>query len=157
MARDLFGLLLSSYPIVHHALRPRDPAGAGQGKLSEHQATILAQLDRAEPRTLTELAALMRVALPTMSLLVEKLVGGGLVRRDRDPGDRRRVLLRLSAAGERTLAGRSLVDPIRVRALLGVLNPAERVQGAEGLAVMARAARRLAQIETSAGRSTEDP
>jgi DNA-binding MarR family transcriptional regulator len=155
MARDAVGLVLASYPVIHQALRPLRPGA--DGKLSDHQATVLAQLDRLEPRTLTELAGLMRVALPTMSLLVDRLASAGLVRRDRDPADRRRLLLRLSALGERSLSAKSLIDPNRVRALLGVLSPVERSESAEGLATLARAARRLAQLETAAGRPGEEP
>ena len=154
MARDAVGLVLASYPVLHQALRPRIRPGT-DGKLSDHQATVLSQLDRTEPRTLTELAGLMRVALPTMSLVVDRLVGGGLVRRDRDAADRRRVLLRLSALGERNLAAKALIDPNRVRALLNVLNPSERSEGAEGLATLARAARRLALLESATGRPGE--
>jgi DNA-binding MarR family transcriptional regulator len=154
MPRDAVGLVLASYPVIHQALRPRLRPGV-DGKLSDHQATVLAQLDRSEPRTLTELAGLMRVALPTMSLVVERLVSAGLVRRDRDPGDRRRVLLRLSALGERSLSAKALIDPNRVRALLNVLSPVERSESAEGLATLARAARRLALLEITAGRAGE--
>ena len=156
MSRDPVGVVLASYPVVHHALKPRAPSEAG-APVSEHQATVLAHLDRGEPRTLTELALAMRVALPTMSLLIDRLSGAGLVRRDRDPKDRRRVRLRLSAAGERVVAGRSLVDPDRVRALFAVLDPAERIQSAEGLATLARAARRLVELEIRGPEPTEQP
>ncbi len=142
MALDPHGRLLALYPVVHHALRQREVTEAGQ-RLSAHQATVLAHLDRATSHTLTELAGAIGVALPTMSLLVNRLVDLGFVRRERDPGDRRRVALRLTAAGLRAAAARSLLDPERVRALLDLLSPDERAAGVDGLATLAKAARRL--------------
>jgi DNA-binding MarR family transcriptional regulator len=136
--------IVEALPVLHHAVRSRVERRAAAGQVSDHQLTILAQLGRAEAVTVTELAARMRVALPTMSLLVERLVRAGLLRRERDPKDGRRVLVRLSAAGGRLLAGRSPIDPGRVRALLAALTPAERAAGVEGVTTLARAARRLA-------------
>lgn len=156
MARDPVARVLAAYPIVHHALRQRDvvdPSGGGggggagaagaPGRLSIHQATVLAHLDRVASVTLTELAGRIGVALPTMSLLIDRLVRGGLVRRERDPADGRRVALRLTGAGARAAASRSLLDPDRVRALLDVLTAEERSIGVDGLVTLARAARRL--------------
>jgi DNA-binding MarR family transcriptional regulator len=85
----------------------------------------------------------MGVALPTMSLLVDRLTKAGLIRRERNPDDGRRVSLRLTAAGERVRLGHSLIDPGKVRTLLGLLAPDERVLGVEGLTTLARAARRM--------------
>ena len=136
--------MLDAYPIIHQALRTRSDRGRGAGRISPHQAVILAQLDRAEPTTVSELAARMNVALPTMSLMLNRLVRNGLVRRDRDRADRRRVLVRLSSDGIRTRARFSLIDPVRVRSLLAAMTPAERSAGVNGLVTLARAARKLA-------------
>lgn len=149
MARDAESRLLTLYPVVHHALRQRavtDPTGH---RLSVHQATVLAHLDRATSHTLTQLAGEIGVALPTMSLLIARLVDLGFVRRERDPEDGRRVALRLSAAGLRAAAARSLLDPERVRALLDLLTPEERSAGVDGLATLAKAARHLATLPTT--------
>jgi DNA-binding MarR family transcriptional regulator len=105
--------------------------------------SVLAQLDRRTPYTVSVLASTMGVSLPTISLLVDRLVRAGLIRKDRDPSDRRRIQLRLTAAGERVVQSRSLLDADRVRALLGSLTPDELTLGVEGLATLARAARRM--------------
>lgn len=103
---------------------------------------------------MTALAGLMEVAMPTMSLLVDRLEGAGLVRRDRDPDDGRRVLLRLTEAGTKAVRGRSLLDPDRVRSLLAALTPAERAAGVDGLVTLARAAQKVAPNRLSSrGRS----
>lgn len=56
------------------------------------------------PSTIGELARHKAVSLPTMSKSVEMLVRRGWVERVADEADRRRTLVRLSAAGRRVLA-----------------------------------------------------
>jgi DNA-binding MarR family transcriptional regulator len=51
------------------------------------------------PRRITELAALERLAQPTMTQLVKRLEGEGLVARERQADDGRVVLVRLTDAG----------------------------------------------------------
>lgn len=153
MPRDPVATVLAAYPVLHHAVRQRDLKTAAGGKVSPHQATVLAHL-AAAPLAVSQLAAQVGVALPTMSLLVDRLEGAGLVRRDRDPGDGRRVLLALTDAGARVVRGRSLLDPDRVRALLALLPAEERAAGVDGLVTLARAAERLAPtLRSSRGRS----
>lgn len=143
MAVDPVSRVLRAYPVLHRAWRQRRvSAGPGRG-VSAHQATLLAQLDRRTPRSVSDLAHTMSVSLPTISLTVDRLARAGLVRKDRDPRDRRRAQVRLTPAGERVVARRSLLDPARVRALLEALSPEERALGVDGLTTLARAARRL--------------
>jgi DNA-binding MarR family transcriptional regulator len=65
---------------------------------------ILHQLSRsgAHGMRMTELAAATLIARSSCSRLVGELVGSGLVERHADPGDRRAVRVRLSAAGRGT-------------------------------------------------------
>jgi MarR family transcriptional regulator, temperature-dependent positive regulator of motility len=156
VARDPVGRMLAAYPVIHQACRQRDlPAPEGGARVSAHQASVLAQLESGEGITLTELAGRMGTALPTMSLLVDRLARAGLLARDRDPEDGRRVLIRLTAPGERVVSSRSLLDPERVRALLATLTPAERARSVDGLATLARAARRLSSTATEREPSSE--
>jgi DNA-binding MarR family transcriptional regulator len=55
------------------------------------------------PRRITELAALERLAQPTMTQLVQRLEGDGLVARERHADDGRVVLVRLTPAGSAAL------------------------------------------------------
>ncbi len=144
MASDPVTQLMAAYPIVHHALRQREHAGQGGERVSAHQATVLAHLDADHGQTLTELAAALGVALPTMSLLMDRLVRSGLVHRERDPADGRRVALRLTEAGVSIVQEQSVLDPTRVRALLATLSARDRAAGVDGLITLARAARRMA-------------
>lgn len=147
MSRDAVRRVLAAFPVIHDSCRQRALLTAdGRSRVSAHQATVLAQLDRPQGITLTELATRMGTALPTMSLLVDRLSRAGLAERARDPEDGRRVLIRLTSAGRRLLADRSLLDPDRVRALLAALSPEERTRSVEGLVALAQAARRLPPI-----------
>ncbi len=145
MPKDAAAQLLTAYPVLHHALLQREVRGGpgGTTTVTAHQVTLLAQLDQAVGRTLTDLAVAMGVALPTMSLSVDRMEGLGLVKRERDPVDGRRVALRLTEAGGRLARSRSLLDPVRVRALLASLTAAERTAGVEAVVALARAAQRL--------------
>lgn len=144
MVRDAVTQLMTAYPILHHALRQREQVAVSGERVSAHQATVLAHLDAEDGQTLTELATTLGVALPTMSLLMDRLVRAGLVHRERDPADGRRVALRLTDVGASIVQAQSLLDPDRVRALLATLSSRERAAGVEGLVTLARAARRMA-------------
>lgn len=150
MPDDPLSRILEAYPVVHHACRRRQVRDRASGRtVSAHQATILGHLDRSTGLTLGQLAAHMGVTPATMSLLASRLTHASLIRRERDPEDGRRVLLRLTPQGLRIRSEHSLLDPERVRRVLDQLNPAERSLGAEGLTALARAARRLAEPPTS--------
>lgn len=155
---DSVALVVAAYPVIHQACRQREVTAPGRGPtISPHQATILSHLDRREGSTLTELAQAMEVALPTMSLTVTRLEADGLVRRERDPADRRRTVLRLTATGERLRLAASLLDPDRVRALLDSMTPEERSGAVAGLLALARAARALAQSRSSSPSRSRSP
>lgn len=70
-----------------------------------HLLTMLSD----QPRTLTELAALLGVSLPTMSNSISALVQRGWVRRTAPTRDRRVVIIAVTAAGKATVqrVGRS--------------------------------------------------
>ncbi len=136
--------LLDLYPRIFfacHTRHVRDPLS--KRRLSAHQASILDHLDPLEPIALMDLACHMGVTESTMSLNVERLVRTGYVLRQRDWRDKRRVGLRLSAAGERIKEVQSVLEPARVRALLGRLPPRERKEGLHGLGLLARAAQEM--------------
>lgn len=60
--------------------------------------------------------------------------------------------LTLSHAGVRVRDAQSVLDPHRVRAMLGRLAPAERGEALRGLATLARAAREEMHAQHEAGR-----
>jgi DNA-binding MarR family transcriptional regulator len=135
--------LLAAYPRIYFACHTRhvkDPATGGE--VSAHQASILDHLDEVDAMSVTDLADHMGVTVATMSLAIDRLERRQYVRRDRDPKDRRRVLLRVTPGGVRLREAKSVLDPVRVEQVLGQLSPADREKALEGLELLARASER---------------
>ena len=91
--------------------------------------------------TPSSLAATMRMSLPSVSQMVDRLVRLGLVARAEDPADRRRRTVNVTARGRRLLAR------------LAAVRSAEYRAGAAGLSAAARA--RLAAALTQALRELD--
>lgn len=141
MRNDPVGQVMELYPRIFfacHTRHVRDPRT--RKALSAHQASILDHLDTVEPTCLMDLARHMGVTPSTMSLQMERLVRRGYVERSRDPQDRRRVNLRLTAAGERIREAKSVLEPPRVRGMLAQLAPEDLADALRGLGLLARAA-----------------
>jgi MarR family transcriptional regulator, organic hydroperoxide resistance regulator len=132
--------VMALYPRIYFACHSRHVVDPHSRKLlSRHQASILDHLDEVEPTTLTALAGHMGVTVATMSLGVDRLERKGFVVRLRDVADRRRVHLRLTAAGVRVREASSVLDPARVAALVARLSDEERDAAIRGLALLAEA------------------
>ena len=132
--------LLDAYPRIYfacHTRHVRDPVTGAD--ISAHQASILDHLDDVDPMSMTDLAGHMGVTVATMSLAIDRLERRKYVRRDRDPKDRRRVLLRITPAGVRLREAKSALDPVRVEQVLAHLSPADREAALKGLDLLARA------------------
>jgi DNA-binding MarR family transcriptional regulator len=86
-----------------HLLRrvSREDAGAG---VSPARLSALSVLVFAGPKTMSELAMMERVKVPTMSRLVAAMEAEGLVRRERHGTDARSVVLHPTAKGRRILS-----------------------------------------------------
>src|SRR5438309_9844733 len=107
--------VLAHYPRIHFACRARrrrDPKSKAQ--ISERLASILDRLDPKESVTLRELAERLAVTAPTMCLAVARLEARGFVERRRDEADQLKIRHRLTAAGLRTKAASSVLEPDRV-------------------------------------------
>jgi DNA-binding MarR family transcriptional regulator len=65
--------------------------------------TVLGRLDREGARSVSDLAVAERVRPQSMAQTVSDLEGDGLVERNPDPGDGRRALVSLTAAGKEAL------------------------------------------------------
>jgi MarR family transcriptional regulator, organic hydroperoxide resistance regulator len=130
--------VLEAYPRVYfacHTRHVRDPQTGDA--LSAHQASILDHLDEVDAVSMTDLAGHMGVTVATMSLAIDRLERKGYARRDRDPGDRRRVLLRITEAGVRVREAKSVLDPVRIEQVLGRLSAADRTAALDGLQLLA--------------------
>ena len=112
-------------------------------ELSLGAAQALWTVAVAEPHVgVGKVAAKLEIALSRASRLLGDLEARGLVERRRDPGDRRRVTVRLSADGRRLADGWRSAQLQRLRGLLDVLGSRD----AEHLVrIFERAAARLEQ------------
>src|SRR5262245_23566904 len=133
--------VMSLYPRIFfacHTRHVRDPQS--QRLLSRHQASVLDHLDEMDPMTLNGLARHMGVTPATMSLTIDRLERKGYVVRTRDTADRRRVHVRLTAAGVRVREASSVLDPPLVEGLVARLTEEERAAAIRGLTLLANAA-----------------
>lgn len=102
------------------------------------QMGALIALNRAQPLTMGELAWELALTESATTRLVDRLVRTNLVRRERDPGDRRVVRVRLSSYG------RELVDVVLSRRqhqfqrVGSQMAPDERQRLVEGLEALVR-------------------
>ena len=150
-ARDLLAL----YPRIYFACHTRhvkDPLT--QRLLSRHQASVLDHLDEQDATTLNGLARHMGVTAATMSLTIDRLERKGYVVRVRDIADRRRVNVRLTAAGVRVRDASSVLDLALVESLMGRLREADRSAAIRGLSLLAEAAQ-MQMAEQGAARRHE--
>ena len=69
-------------------------------ELTMPQLKVLFRLNAQGPSKVGSLARALRVTLPTMTGILDRLVEHGLIRRDEDPGDRRVVISRLTDSGQ---------------------------------------------------------
>ncbi|HEY9226082.1 MAG TPA: MarR family winged helix-turn-helix transcriptional regulator, partial [Gemmatimonadaceae bacterium] len=111
------------YPRIYFACHRRHVRDPETGvHVSARQVSILDHLDSERPTMLADLADHMGVTPATMSIAVGRLVDKGYVTRVLDPVDRRKVQLRLTAAGVNVTAANSVLEPTLVEEMLDQLN-----------------------------------
>jgi DNA-binding MarR family transcriptional regulator len=86
---------------VARTLRRRWREALAPWELSPHQARALRVVCERDGVRLSELAEALRIAPRSATEVADALAGRGLAERAADPGDRRAVLLRPTAAGRR--------------------------------------------------------
>jgi DNA-binding MarR family transcriptional regulator len=137
-------MLMDLYPRIFHACHVQHVRDARLRRtLSANQASILDHLDDVEATSMNALAGHMGVTASTMSLAIDRLERAGYVKRGRDARDGRRVLLRLTSHGVRIKDMQKVLDPERVKLLLGALPAQERTAAIRGLALLAGATARM--------------
>jgi DNA-binding MarR family transcriptional regulator len=74
------------------------------------QRDLLAAVARAEPATLGQVAAAVGRGAPAISRAIDTLVRAGLIERQADPDNRRRLALRLTAPGREAMERPAAVE-----------------------------------------------
>jgi DNA-binding MarR family transcriptional regulator len=114
------------------------------GDLSLSELSALARLEQAGPLQPGQLAEQERVAPQAMSVIVATLADHGLLAREVDADDGRRVVLSATDAGRQLLDGRRTAKAKRLAtALRDELEPDELQALAAALALLDRVAARL--------------
>ena len=98
---------------------------------------LLTVLD-GQPRTLTELAQLQGVSLPTMSNSISTMAEKGWVKRTSPGGDRRVALIEVTPLGKATLARVRKAAEAHLAERLAILDAASRRRLHDGLGVLRR-------------------
>lgn len=98
--------------------------------VTDHQWRVLRALAEAGCLEMQELSAACEVQAPSLSRIMPRLVEQGLIDRENDPGDQRRVLARLTRKGERLVGTVSEGSAAIYRDLLGVVGP-DRLQAVQ--------------------------
>ena len=130
---DLAVRLRTTIARLHRLLRQQDGEGFGQTLVA-----TLATIGREGPISLGELAARERVAPPTITKIVERLVAEGFVTRKPDPEDRRIGLVSITSKGSRQLKTFRERRTLWIREQLAGLDADELEQLALSLPVLER-------------------
>jgi DNA-binding MarR family transcriptional regulator len=93
--------------------------------LSMAQLNILYTLKRCGEMPMSRLAEMLNVSLSNATGLIDRIEERGLVERTRVPEDRRIVMIRVTAAGERLLGELDVLSDELLRSVLGRLSPSE--------------------------------
>lgn len=141
MIDDAVAILLDYYPKIYFACHTKHVRDTVKNvTLTSHQASILDHLTEDEPRRLYDLATHMGVTPSTMSLLINRLVNLGYVRREKDCLDSRKLNLTLTPAGTKIKRAKSVLDPQRIKAMLQRLSAEEIAAALKGLRLLGYAA-----------------
>lgn len=101
--RDCAAELLEVVPLMMRVIRTKVRTHSSP-ELSVPQFRALAFLGRNEGAMLGDVASFLVLTLSATSKLIDGLVTADLVTRDSDPLDRRKIVLKLTASGQRKFA-----------------------------------------------------
>jgi DNA-binding MarR family transcriptional regulator len=96
--------VLRSFRLIYGSVRQHFRAVQKSCGISGSQLWMLHEVNKAPGIGVSDLAARLSIHQSTASLLVEKLVRAGLLKKSRSNVDRRRVGLQLTAKGQRRMA-----------------------------------------------------
>lgn len=102
------------------------------------QVEVLQSLQDSGPSRVGDVAERLRLAQSTVSVLVARLVGEGLLERGADPGDRRAAVVGLSAAGRADLRAWDAAHRRRIGRALRTLPAADQAAVVAALPALAR-------------------
>lgn len=136
----LFSVCISAVETVMHAQRRVGCADWLELELSMGQLKALMALVAKGPQSVGTVARVLDVAEPSASTLVDRLAAQGLVTREADPADRRRILVTPTAKASDLADRLQQVHNERFTELLSHLSDDDLAAFAQGLRGLAQAA-----------------
>jgi MarR family transcriptional regulator, lower aerobic nicotinate degradation pathway regulator len=124
--------ILDSIRRLVRLLRLADRAAQNELGLSGAQLFVLQELGKTPSLSLNELAERTRTDQSSVSVVVTRLVEAGLVARDRDGRDARRLVLNLTKAGTAAIRKSAPAAQERILAIVEAMSAAERKRFADG-------------------------
>jgi DNA-binding MarR family transcriptional regulator len=121
--------------LVRH-LRLADRAAQSELGISGAQLFVLTELGKTPALSLNEVAALTRTDQSSVSVVVSRLVEAGLVTRERDTRDARRLVLNLTPGGRAVLDRAPAVPQEQILSAVESLPSAERKHFADLLTAL---------------------
>jgi DNA-binding MarR family transcriptional regulator len=110
------------------------------GGLTMPESSALSTLDRYGPATAASLAKLEHITPQSIGVTLASLEASGLVQRERDPADGRRVILSLTEGGQELLAHKRSVRTEQLTRALEGLTMKERAQLVDAMPLLERLA-----------------
>ncbi|GIJ33257.1 MarR family transcriptional regulator [Micromonospora sediminimaris] len=140
---DQLGAALSD---LHRVLRRRAIQRTGRAALPDAQVEVLRLVQRQPGISVREAAERLGTAANTVSTLVGELTTAGLLRRDRDPADRRTVRLELTEVAYERIAAYGQYRRELLAAALADLDATDRERLAAAVPALSRLADQAAEL-----------
>ena len=136
-SKDCAAELLEVVPLMMRVIRSKVRAHSSP-ELSMPQFRALAFLGRNEGAMLGDVATFLTLTLSAASKLVDGLVIANLVTRESDPRDRRKIVLKLTDAGQKKFAAARQAAADFLSRRVETLSDAERLQVADAMQILQR-------------------
>jgi DNA-binding MarR family transcriptional regulator len=133
---------------VNRFQRAGDLDDATVGELTVAQIRVLFRLRNGGPITSGQLATGLGVTLPTVTSVIDRLVARGFAERRDDPGDRRRVIVAVTPAGQAVVEGIQQGRRTRLQRAIESLDAAALAGLVAGLEALAAACDALESNES---------
>jgi DNA-binding MarR family transcriptional regulator len=115
-AHEVAAALRVAIGMLYRRLKQSAPTG---DDLTLAESSTLSRLERNGPASSSELARHDRISPQSMGVTVAALEDRGLIGRDRDPGDGRRIVLSITEAGRRLIHDKRGARTGQIAAALG--------------------------------------
>jgi DNA-binding MarR family transcriptional regulator len=135
--------IISAIPSLMHALFHDIDTAELDLPVNRTQRKVLIVIDRLPAVTMTQISHMSGLEKGSFTAVADKLIAMGLVKRERDPSDRRKIMLRLTREGDEVT--RKLIQNAEshLERKLSRLDDSERRELMDAFAVLSHYAEKL--------------